>query len=189
MQGIFCIDGHMIIRPFIPSDLEQCIVVHQASRRASEEGIIFDSDLDRQSLDDFREKWMEWTADNDLTILVAESEKDIAGFTLYGRIKTRPSFDKGVVPRFGAEIYALYVHPDHFRKGIGRALFYKAVEDLVAMKLTSMILWALKKNQRATAFYDSLNGEKIAKQRVDFGEKSWAEESCFGWRDIRKLIK
>ena len=176
-----------MIRPFTPSDLDRCAAVHKASRRASEEGIIYESDLDRQSVEDIKKRWAEWTSNPDCHVLVDERDGEITGFVMFGPVKTRPEFDRGVVPRYGAEIYALYVHPDHFRKGIGRGLFLAAVEQLSALKLTSMVLWALKKNKRASAFYESLDGQKIAKQRVDMGEKSWAEESCYGWRDIRKL--
>lgn len=177
----------MIIRAYTPTDLDQCAALHKASRRESEKGIIFDSDLDRYGLAHFQNNWAEWAANPDCHIMVAEQAGMITGFVIYGPIKTRPAFDKGVVPRYGAEIFALYVHPDHFRQGIGKALFKQAVKELIDLKLTSMILWALKKNKRAASFYDSLGGEKIAKQRVDFGEKSWAEESCYGWRDIRKI--
>jgi ribosomal protein S18 acetylase RimI-like enzyme len=177
----------MIIRPFQITDIPQCAAIHKLSRRASEEGIIFDYDLDRYDLNHFIEKWTDWAKHEVTQIRVAEENNIIIGFVIYGKIQTRPSFDKSVVPRYGAEIYALYVHPDHFRKGIGKALFKAAIDDLIERKLTSMLLWAYKKNKRACAFYELFGGERVAKQRVDIGEKSWAEESCFGWKDIRKI--
>jgi len=179
----------MIIRPFKTTDIHDCATIHKLSRRASEKGVIFDSDLDRYDLNHFLDNWATWSTYQETQIRVAVDENNmIVGFVMFGKIRTRPDFDRGVVPRYGAEIYALYIHPDHFRKGYGRALFHSACENLIDQKLTSMILWALKKNKRACAFYETLGGERIGKQRVDMGEKSWAEESCFGWRDIRKKI-
>jgi ribosomal protein S18 acetylase RimI-like enzyme len=178
----------MIIRAFSPEDIQDCAALHKASRRMSEQGVIYDSDLDRYDLDHFVQNWRDWSDNNETNILIAEKDDKIVGFSMFGRTRTRPDFDKGVVPRFGAEIYALFVHPDFFRQGIGKALFYESCQQLSEQKLNGMILWAFKKNKRANAFYTSLGGEKIGKQKVELGEKSWAEESCFAWRDIRKIL-
>lgn len=177
----------MTIRAITCDDIQPLAFLHKVSRRASEDGVIYDTDLDRESISDFEKNWKSWLNDEEIYKLCFDDNGTIKGFILYGRVKTRPSFDKGVVPRYGAEIYALYVDPNHFRQGIGQKLLHAACNDLINRKLTSMILWVLKKNKRACGFYDAFGGERIAKQRVDLGEKSWAEESCFGWRDIRKL--
>jgi ribosomal protein S18 acetylase RimI-like enzyme len=176
----------MIIRTIIPSDIHDVAHIHRLSRMEYERGIIYGDDLERDNIDHFIKNWQTWMNDDEISKLCLEDENEIRGFVLYGRIKTRPSFDQGVVPRYGAEIYAIFINPDHFRKGYGAKLFKAACKDLADKKLTSMILWTLKKNKKSSAFYSSFGGEKIAKQRVDMGEKSWAEESCFGWRDIKK---
>jgi len=171
----------VIIRPFEK--------IHKISRRESEKGIILDTDLDRYDLNHFIQNWTEWSDYKETQIHVAEDDGDVIGFIMYGRIRTRPDFDKGVVPRFGAEVYALYVHPNHFRKNVGKALFLKAIEHLIDLKLTSLLLWALKKNKRACTFYESFGGERISKKKVEMGERSWAEESCFAWRNIKTIPK
>ena len=179
----------MIISDCTADDISVLAALHKASQRESERGVILDADLDRKSLEEFQSQWRTWIADGDIfKKCVRAEDRVIQGFILYGRVKTRPDFDRGVVPRYGAEVYALYVHPDHFRKGVGKALFIEACTDLAERKLSSLILWALKKNRRACAFYDALKGERIAKQRVEMGERSWAEESCFAWRDVRKIL-
>ncbi len=177
----------MILRPFETTDIEACAKLHKLSRRESEKGVIFDSDLDRYDLNHFIDNWTTWSGYKETKILVAEDNDTVVGFVMFGKIQTRPDFDKGIVPKYGSEIYALYVHPDHFRKGIGKKLFLSACNDLIQNKQTSLILWTKKKNRRSCAFYDSFGGNKIGKKRVDMGEKSWAEESCFGWLDIRNI--
>jgi len=179
----------MNIRKFQISDLEACAALHHSSQRESEKGVIFDTDLDRHDLDHFINNWQEWTSMNDMDIIIAENNNDIVGLCISGKIRTRPDFDKGIVPKYGSEIYALYVHPDHFRKGTGRALFTHAVGTLKDQKQKSLLLWTLKKNKRACAFYDSFGGSKIGKKRVDMGEKSYADESCYGWLDITQIQK
>lgn len=178
----------MIIRPITPDDIHDVAQIHRLSRIEYERGIIYGDDLERDGINHFIKNWNEWMNDDGIFKLCLEDEGEIRGFILYGHTKTRPSFDQGVVPRYGAEIYAIFVDPNHFRKGYGTQLFNTACDDLTDKKLTSMILWTLKKNKKSCAFYNSFGGEKIAKQRVDMGEESWAEESCFGWRDIRKIM-
>jgi len=180
----------MIIRPMTKDDIAQCAQLHKISRRESEKGIILDIDLDRKSSDDFVADWTEWSNYEETQIRVAQGDDGIiTGFVIYGRVKTRPAFDKGVVPKFGGEIYALYIHPDYFRQGVGTALFKTACQGLVDQKINSMILWALKKNKRACGFYESYKGDRVGKKKVEMGERSWAEETCFAWHDVRTLIK
>ena len=174
--------------PLLPTHFDDATTVHRLAKIEAERGIIRDSDLALYTPEFFHKRWDGWLENPELGKLGAEVDGKIVGFVLYGKIFTRPDFDKGVVPRFGGEIYAIYIHPDYFRQGIGKALFKAACAELSDQKLTSMVLWALKKNKRACAFYESMGGERIAKQRVDIGESSWAEESCFGWRDVRKVL-
>lgn len=176
-----------MIRPLTPPDIPAIAAIHQISRIESERGIIMDADLARDDISHFLAKWETWSNDPEIHTRIAMENNMIQGFICYGRVKTRPASDRGVVPKFGAEIYALYVHPDHWRKGVATSLFQAACLDLTDKKLTSLLLWVLKKNKRACALYDKFKGERVAKQRVDIGEKSWAEESCFAWRDIRKI--
>jgi ribosomal protein S18 acetylase RimI-like enzyme len=177
----------MIIRTITFDDIVVIEAIHRLSQKESEKNVIYDFDLDRHAPDYFQNKWLEWLDNEDISKYCFDDNGVIKGFILYGRVKTRPSFDRGVVPKYGAEIYGLYIHPDYFRQGIGKALFRFVCKDLAEKKLTSLLLWALKKNSRACAFYDSLGGQKIAKQRIDYTEKSWAEEACYGWNDIRKI--
>lgn len=180
----------MIIRDFnINTDLDDLATVHSASKQVAEKGIIFDSDLAVYTPEFYHEKWQEWSKfENTKIKLIYVDDKTAAGFICYGRIRTRPSFDRGVVPKYGAEIFSLYIHPDFIGKGYGKALFTHACQDLTEQKLTSLLLWALKKNKRACEFYEAMGGQKIGKKRIDIGEKSWADESCYGWNDIRKIL-
>ena len=179
----------MIIRDFDIQDLDALAEVHSMSKQVAEKGIIYDEDLALFTPDYYRRKWAEWSKFEGSTIRTAWDGDRMVGFSSFGRVKTRPAFDKGVVPRYGGEIYCLYVHPDHFRQGVGKALFVNACKGLNDQKLSTMLLWALKKNKRACDFYESMGGERVGKQKIDIGLKSWAEESCFGWRDVKKVLK
>jgi len=179
----------MIIRHIEKDDISSIASIHHASRIESERGIIRDSDLGRDSIETIIKQWHEWVTDGEFFAQVAADDDGVVtGFIAYGRVKTRPAQDRGVVPKYGAEIYALYVHPDHWRQGVATSLFRAACTHLSEMKLNSLLLWVLKKNKRAVTFYETFNGaERIGKQRVDIGTDSWAEETCIAWRDIRKI--
>lgn len=80
---------------------------------------------------------------------IAEYMQQIAGFALSG-----PSRDPDAVPAT-AEIYALYLSPEATGKGIGRALFSHAVEDLRQRGYEQATLWVLEGNARARRFYET----------------------------------
>lgn len=188
LQVFLLYSAPMLIRPMIESDIQRVAEINRAGRIESERGIIMDTDLNRKSVEAFMTDWQEWLIDPEIYIQIAEKDGNICGFVAYGRTKTRPAQDRGVVPKYGAEIYAIYVDPSSWRQGIASALFRTAIDDLISKKHIGLLLWVLKKNKRALAFYETLPGaERIGKQRVDIGEKSWAEETCVAWRDIRKI--
>ena len=178
----------MILRDYCDNDLKALATIHSASKQVAEKGIIFDEDLAIFTPEYYVEKWAEWSKFETTSLRVAENDGKMIGFCAFGRVKTRPDFDKGVVPRYGGEIYALYVHPDYFGQGVGKKLLIDACHHLVEQKLTTLLLWAMKKNKRACDFYEKMGGERVGKKRIEIGERSWAEESCFGWRDARKIL-
>jgi ribosomal protein S18 acetylase RimI-like enzyme len=178
----------MNIRDYRDNDLAALTNLHSVSKQVAEKGIILDDDLAIFTPKYYIDKWQIWSQSDENHIRLAFDGDKLIGFVNFGKVKTRPAFDKGIVPKFGGEIYALYVHPDHFSKGVGQALFKDACAILSTQKINSMILWAMKKNKRACAFYDKMGGERVGKQKIEIGQRSWAEESCFAWKDVRSLV-
>ena len=72
----------------------------------------------------------------------------VQGDVIAGFVTTGPSPDADV-----GEVLALHVDPNHWRKGIGRALLRAARERLARQGYSSAVLWALDGNQRADRFY------------------------------------
>lgn len=59
-------------------------------------------------------------------------------------------------PSAGAgEIYAIYVLPEHWGTGVGRALMAYSLERLAADGLAPVLLWVLEDNARARRFYEA----------------------------------
>ena len=53
-----------------------------------------------------------------------------------------------------AELYALYVHPDWWSTGTGRALLDRALARTTAAGYADIVLWVLRDNARARRFYE-----------------------------------
>ncbi len=80
--------------------------------------------------------------------LVGEYEGHVAGWLCAG-----PSRDDDRDARLG-EIWALYVHPDLWRAGIGGALMTAAIERLSGEGYAEATLWVFEANTRARGFYE-----------------------------------
>ena len=75
---------------------------------------------------------------------VAEVDEEIVGFASVG-----PSRDEEGI----GELYAIYVDPDSWSLGAGRALLARAEQEL-ASRYTEATLWVLTANPRARRFYE-----------------------------------
>lgn len=53
-----------------------------------------------------------------------------------------------------SEIYAIYVNPDHWRRGLGTELLAHAARRFAALGYSVAILWVLESNTRARRFYE-----------------------------------
>jgi len=75
------------------------------------------------------------------------------------------------------EVYAIYVLPDCWGQGIGRALLAHAERDLIEHGYDEAVLWVLADNQRARAFYER------AGWHADGGTK----RDTFGGREVEEV--
>ena len=59
-----------------------------------------------------------------------------------------------------AELYAIYLHPDSWGRGIGRALLRRAEDSMRASGFRQAILWVLEGNERGERFYRAAGWEQ-----------------------------
>jgi ribosomal protein S18 acetylase RimI-like enzyme len=78
------------------------------------------------------------------TFVVEDASGAVVGFASVG-----PSRDEHGI----GELYAIYVDPDAWSTGAGRALIERAEEQL-ALEYGEATLWVLEDNPRARAFYE-----------------------------------
>jgi ribosomal protein S18 acetylase RimI-like enzyme len=110
------------------------------------------------------------------SVLVAERRQHaIVGMTSFG-----PARDRAL--GLDGEIYTLYVDPDHFGLGAGRALLRAAFVNLRQQGFTSCVIWAHSKNN-ARFFYEKMGGRPIA-ERIARMMGDAVPETAFGWRKL-----
>ncbi len=80
---------------------------------------------------------------------VIEQAGEVVGIAL-----TWPSQDEDAAPMTG-EVGLIYLFQEAAGKGIGRALFAHAVEDLRQRGFRQATLWVLETNMRARRFYEA----------------------------------
>ncbi|HEX7083608.1 MAG TPA: GNAT family N-acetyltransferase [Gaiellaceae bacterium] len=146
----------MIVRPATGNDACAIARVQERSWQQAYRHVFPPADLDRGGFID-PELWRQRLEEppGGWTTLVAELDRGLAGFVCSG-----PSRDQ----RATGEVYALYVDPDAWGHGAGRALLAEA-ERRLAQRYRAATLWVLDDNPRARRFYE------IAGWRPDGGRK------------------
>jgi GNAT superfamily N-acetyltransferase len=119
--------------------------VHVASWRAGYAGIVPDEVLAALDPAERAAAWRERLPDT--TALVAEYDGAVAGFA--GVATPARELHE---PATG-EITTLYVDPERWRRGIGRALVDAAAAELRDAGCDEAVLWVLERNDAARAFY------------------------------------
>lgn len=116
--------------------------VHVASWQKAYAGIFpetFLDGLDREA----RSRWWRRHIAEGARVLVSESDR-VVGFCSLG-----PSDDEG-----WGEIFAIYVHPDHWDEGHGYRLLEAGETALRELDHQRALLWVLETNERGRRFYE-----------------------------------
>jgi ribosomal protein S18 acetylase RimI-like enzyme len=124
-------------------------------------GILPDRVLDRLSVDPVAERWQERFDDPWGQTIVLESEGRIVGFAACG-----PGRDAGVDSQQVGEVFVIYVAPEEWRKGYGRALLVESMELLQQAGNREVMLWVLRDNEPAKRFYEAMGFETDGGTRV-----------------------
>lgn len=91
--------------------------------------------------------------------LIYESDRKVLGVVSFGARRDRPASKDG-------EIYSIYVLPEYWRTGAGRALFEAAKEQLRAAGCNALFPWALTENLRAAGFYRKMGMTPVESRTI-----------------------
>lgn len=138
------------IRRASPGDARAIANVHVATWRDAYRDLLPADFLDALSAD-VRERW--WRSELDVTPAarrpwVADSGGEVVGFVSAGAGRDSDA------PAGRGEVYAIYVLPDCWDRGVGRDLLAHAERDLHELGYSDATLWVLAGNDRARRFYE-----------------------------------
>lgn len=142
------------VRTARPNDARAIAATHAQAWRVGYAGLVPDEFL--ASIDD-----EEWAINRrraierprpDMHTFVVLADGTIIGFVHSGafRLPDRAAHPDGSI----GEIYAIYVHPDHWSTGAGYVLMRTAVDHLASDGRVEIRLWTLEDNARARRFYE-----------------------------------
>ncbi|MGH8317138.1 MAG: GNAT family N-acetyltransferase [Steroidobacteraceae bacterium] len=137
----------MILRLAVPADAMAVARVHVRAWQAAYRGLMPDDYLDGLRAEDRAPRYDFAGRDpaRPRTWVAVEADS-ILGFAAIS-----PARDEDVTGQ--GELCALYVEPDRWGRGIGRALASEARSDLSRLGFARALLWVVAGNARAEQFY------------------------------------
>jgi GNAT superfamily N-acetyltransferase len=142
------------VRDATVDDAEGIALAHVSSWRTAYAGIMPDDVL--AALDPVERTELLRSAlardDRQGTTLTALRDGAVVGFAHVGHY--HPEHGGSEVDESAGEVYGIYVHPDHWGYGVGRALIEAAVARLAGGRPRPVRLWVLDANESARRFYE-----------------------------------
>jgi ribosomal protein S18 acetylase RimI-like enzyme len=141
-----------VVRPAQRADAAAADRILRRARRDSYSGVLDETELGLGD-EGLRRFDRALARDRDGTgcCVVAEVDGRVCGFAEAG-----PSNDPGEDRVPVGQVYAIYVDPDDWRAGVGRALMDAVDRWFRAGAFTEATLWVREENTRARAFYAAL---------------------------------
>lgn len=145
----------MTIRPAVVADAPQLAAVHFHAWQEAYRGLVppeIISPLDDQRIG----RWQRAleTPRPRTTLVVAERQGQVIGFAGTQRSPN------------GLELQTMYVHPDHWSTGAGRALMLHVFADWARAGIDRAHLWVLVTNDRARRFYEGFGWRSSGEENV-----------------------
>jgi ribosomal protein S18 acetylase RimI-like enzyme len=137
----------MHIGPALLEDAHAVAQVHVLSWQHAYRNVLPSEFLSQLSIEGHAAMWLESIANGVPELLVAKVQGAVVGFVAFG-----PARDEGASPK-SAEVWAIYLAPEWWSSGVGRALWLAARERMLEQSVRSVSLWVIASNHRAVTFY------------------------------------
>jgi ribosomal protein S18 acetylase RimI-like enzyme len=141
------------IVPARPDDARAIAEVHVASWRQAYADQLPAAYLASLSVTDRETMWRELLQAGRAQVTVARAGESIVGFAACGACRD------DAAPAGRMELWALYLAPPAWSRGIGRALWQAVEAQLRAQHAASVSLWVIASNERARRFYSAAGFE------------------------------
>lgn len=163
------------IRDATIGDAHAIASVNVASWQLAYRGLLPDELLDGLSVTDGERRWSDILCEPAPRsgFLVACDRGEVVGFASFG------ARDEEEAGHEAGELYTIYLHPDHWRHGIGTRLHTEALRRLSALGFVDATVWVLVGNERAISFYQRVGWT------ADGGQRTEIRRGGFKLTDIR----
>jgi GNAT superfamily N-acetyltransferase len=141
----------LTVRELTAEDIDAVAALHVRAWRTGYAGIVPADVLNGLDPAAFADRWRAPRPPGARTV-VADDDGTVIGFASFGPY--RPQGDHDAYDPTSGELYAIYVDPDRWRRGAGRALMAAARQALAAAGYPEYRLWVLEENHRARRFYE-----------------------------------
>lgn len=168
---------HVEIRSATADDVPEISRVHVESWQGSFRGIAPDDYLESMSIERRKKVFAERLENPTYKMLVAsEPGSGVVGFIDFGT----PEFENY---GYDARVYSFYMLPEFQRLGLGRRLFERCFERLVAEGYRSMCLDTLEKSPYRK-FYEKNGGKIVAHDSHKLGDTDFPT-IVYGWDSLK----
>jgi len=135
------------VRPATIDDARAIADIHVRAWRAAYRGVVPDAYLDGLEVDARAVKWRANLERATSSTWIASDADMVLGWMSFAS-----SRDDDASATTG-ELWAIYIDPDHWRRGVGQALWEVGATQLRAAGFRDCTLWVLRDNPAAQAFY------------------------------------
>ncbi len=157
------------------ADADAIATVHVRSWQVVYRGLLPDHCLDNLRVEQRAAYWGNVIHRGAGGVAVAEVDGEIAGFVALGA-----SRDADARPATG-EIFAIYLSPAHWRKGLGSALMSWSLRTARERGWVRMTLWVLAGNTGARRFYEARGWRDDRARRTECFGAVRVDEVRYGW--------
>ncbi|WP_161569566.1 GNAT family N-acetyltransferase [Veronia nyctiphanis] len=135
------------IRKASQADAHDIAIIQTSSWYATYRGLVCDNFLDNFTATSRIAPWQQILGESD-SVFIAVEDNQAIGFAHYSATRDADSNSNTT-----AELTSIYIHPEHYRKGVGSLLINAVENALKGEDFSAVTLWALKGNDGAHQFY------------------------------------
>ncbi|HCK33092.1 MAG: GNAT family N-acetyltransferase [Micavibrio sp.] len=164
-------------------DAQGIAAVHVRSWQIAYKGLINQDYLDSLDIEARAVSWQESLSNpnNPCITLIALENNKVVGFLTIGPSRNDVFTDD-------VELYAIYIDPDYFGKGLGSGLFKKCHARILKHGTSGMFVNVLTDNLRGRDFYERMGAKSVANSEFStkIHRKSY-QEIIYYWPSLSDI--
>ena len=153
------------------SDVRAVAEIHVDAWRSAYARIVPADCLASLSVEQREAMWRRTVESGQPELLVAKDNGTVLGWVSFGACRDKDA------PSSQAEVWAIYVAPNSWFKGVGHQLWQRARELLSQQGYGTCSLWVFPENQQAIRFYQSVGfvADNLPAQQFELGGRQLQE--------------